>query len=160
MAADGPARGTSRRKFIDWVMSRTLTTWLLSTSVGGLVLAVLYPTGRYLVPPAAGEGAAASVTLPFAPDDVALNSAEIFRFGNRPGILVRTASGEFRAFSAACTHLGCIVQYRGDLGHLWCACHNGHFDLNGRQIQGPPPAPLEAYEVNVRDDQIFVSKTS
>jgi Rieske Fe-S protein len=160
MAVDGPARGTSRRRFIDWVLSRTLTTWLLSTSVGGLVLAILYPTGRYLVPPAAGESAAASVTLPFGPEDVAPNSAEIFRFGSRPGILVRTATGEFRAFSAACTHLGCIVQYRGDIGHIWCACHNGHFDLNGQQIEGPPPAPLEAYVVNVRDDQIFVSRAS
>jgi Rieske Fe-S protein len=160
MGADGPARGTSRRRFIDWVLSRTLTTWLLSTSVGGLVLAILYPTGRYLVPPAAGEAAAATVTLPFAPDDVPPNSAEIFRFGSRPGILVRTATGEFRAFSAACTHLGCIVQYRGDIGHIWCACHNGHFDLNGQQIEGPPPAPLETYVVNVRDDQIFVSKAS
>jgi Rieske Fe-S protein len=158
MAVDGPERGTSRRRFIDWVLSRTLTTWLLSTSVGGLVLAILYPTGRYLVPPAAGESAAASVVLPFAPADVPPNSAQIFRFGSRPGILVRTTSGEFRAFSAACSHLGCIVQYRGDIGHIWCACHNGHFDLNGHQIEGPPPAPLEAYVVNVRDDQIFVSR--
>lgn len=158
MAVDGPARGTSRRRFIDWLLSRTLTTWLISTSIGGLVLAILYPTGRYLVPPAAGESAAASVTLPFEPDEVQPNSAEIFRFGSRPGILVRTAAGEFRAFSATCTHLGCIVQYRGDIGHIWCACHNGHFDLNGRQIEGPPPAPLEAYVVNVRDDQIVVSR--
>jgi cytochrome b6 len=95
------------------------------------------------VPPAAGESAAASVTLPFGPEDVAPNSAEISRFGSRPGILVRTATGEFRAFSAACTHLGCIVQYRGDIGHIWCACHNGHFDLNGQQIEGPPPGQAD-----------------
>jgi Rieske Fe-S protein len=148
----------SRRTFIDWILGRTLTTWLLSTSLGGLIVAVVYPTSRYLVPPDAGESAATSVTLPFAPDEIAPNSAQIFKFGNRPGIVVRTATGELRAFSAACTHLGCIVQHRADIGHIWCACHNGHFDLNGINIEGPPPRPLEVYEVNVRGDQIVVSK--
>jgi Rieske Fe-S protein len=160
MAENGPAAATSRRRFIDWLLSRTLTTWLLSTSIGGLLLAIFYPTGRYLIPPAAAEPASASVTLPFSPDEIQPNSAEIFKFGSRPGILIRTTSGDFRALSAACTHLGCIVQYRSDISHIWCACHNGHFDLNGRNIQGPPPAPLEAYTVNVRGDQIVVSRGS
>ena len=152
------SREQSRRGFIDWILSRSLTTWLLSTSFGGLVVAVFYPAGRYLVPPPAAESAAASVTLPFTPDEVAPNTGQIFKFGNRPGILVKTAAGELRAFSAACSHLGCIVQYREDISHIWCACHNGHFDLNGRNIQGPPPGPLDEFEVNVRGDQIVVSK--
>jgi Rieske Fe-S protein len=126
--------------------------------VGGLLLAVLYPVTRYLIPPQSGESAAATVTLSIKPEDIAPNSAEIFRFGNQAGILVRTPSGELRAFSASCTHLSCIVQYREDLGHIWCACHNGHFDLNGRNVSGPPPAPLEAYVVNVRGDEIVVSR--
>jgi Rieske Fe-S protein len=158
MADEVRTPGASRRKFIDWILSRTLTTWLLSTSLGGLVLAVVYPTGRYLVPPAAGESAATSVTLPFAPDDIAPNSAELFRFGSSAGLLVRTASGELRAYSGVCTHLGCNLQYRDDIGHIWCACHNGHFDLNGQNIEGPPPTPLETYVVNVRGDQIVVSR--
>lgn len=160
MAEDSRTASTSRRRFIDWILGRTLTTWLLSTSVGGLVLAVLYPAGRYIVPPEVGEAAVSSVTLPLNPDDLVPNSAEIFRFGSRPGILVKTAAGELRAFSATCTHLGCIVQYRDDIGHIWCACHNGHFDLNGINIQGPPPAPLETFAVNVRGDQIIVSRRS
>nr|NIN10232.1 Rieske 2Fe-2S domain-containing protein [Gemmatimonadales bacterium]NIN48554.1 Rieske 2Fe-2S domain-containing protein [Gemmatimonadales bacterium]NIP06018.1 Rieske 2Fe-2S domain-containing protein [Gemmatimonadales bacterium]NIS64409.1 Rieske 2Fe-2S domain-containing protein [Gemmatimonadales bacterium] len=94
------------------------------------------------------------------PDDLGPNEGRIFKFGSRPGILVRTATGELRALAAACTHLGCIVQYRPDLHHIWCACHNGHFDLNGRVLQGPPPEPLEMYTVNVRDDQIVVSRGS
>lgn len=148
----------SRRTFLDFLLGRTLTTWLLSTGFGGLLVAVLYPAGRYIVPPAAAESATASVTLPFGPEEVAPNSAKVFKFGSQAGILVRTASGEFRAFSALCTHLGCIVQHRPDIGHIWCACHNGHFDLNGINIQGPPPTPLERYAVNVRGDQIVVSR--
>ena len=75
-----------------------------------------------------------------------------------PAIIIRTAAGEYRAFSAVCTHLSCTVQYRSDLQHIWCACHNGHYDLFGRNVAGPPPRPLEPYDVNVRDDEIVVSK--
>jgi cytochrome b6-f complex iron-sulfur subunit len=158
MGEHGTVPATSRRRFIDWLFSRTLTTWLLSTSVGGLIIAVLYPAGRYIVPPASAESATASVTLSIRPEDVAPNTGRIFKFGSRPGILIRTASGELRAFSATCTHLGCIVQYRDDIQNIWCACHNGHFDLHGHNVSGPPPAPLEAYDVNVRGDQIVVSR--
>ena len=139
----------SRRGFINWI---------LGTSLGGLILAVLYPVSRYLVPPAAGESTAATVTLSMKPEDIPANSGQIFKFGNQPGILLRTPSGELRAFTAVCTHLACIVQYREDLSRVWCACHNGHFDLNGRNVQGPPPAPLEAYVVNVRGDEIVISR--
>ena len=159
MADNQTARpAASRRRFIDWILSRTLTTWLLSTSVGGLVLAIVYPAARYVVPPEAGESTASSVTLPIKAEDVEPNSGQIFKFGSQPGLLIRLASGEFRAFSAKCTHLGCIVQYRPDLGQIWCACHNGHFDLNGHNASGPPPSPLPAFDVNVRGDEIVVSK--
>jgi len=142
---------TTRRRFVDW---------LLGTSLGALVVAVVYPIGRYIVPPATAESAASSVTLSIAPADIAPGSGQIFKFGNSPGILVRTPSGELRAFSASCTHLDCIVQYREDLGHIWCACHNGHFDLNGLNISGPPPRPLDMYTVNETADQIIVSRGS
>lgn len=158
MVVESPGRGPPRRKFMNWLVSKTLVTWLLSTSVGGLLAAILYPTGRYLVPPKTGESAVSSVTLPIRPQDVAPDTGRIFKFGNRPGILVRTPSGELRAFTAVCTHLSCTVQYRPDLSHIWCACHNGHFGLNGVNIAGPPPRPLEPYLVNVLGDRIIVSK--
>ena len=101
---------------------------------------------------------AAGLPWPSSVLNLAPNSARPFRFGNRPGILVRTEAGELRAFSAVCTHLDCTVQFREDISRIWCACHNGHFDLTGRNVQGPPPRPLDTYEVNVRDDEIVVSK--
>jgi Rieske Fe-S protein len=151
---------SSRRQFLDRLAGSTFVTWLFRTSIGGFIAAIVYPVSRYLVPPASGESAASSVTLPFPPADLEPNSAKIFKFGNRAGIVVRTPTGELRAFSAACTHLGCIVQYRADLSELWCACHNGHFDLNGTNVAGPPPRPLDAFEVNVRGDQIVVTRGS
>jgi cytochrome b6-f complex iron-sulfur subunit len=100
------------------------------------------------------------VTLPFKADDVKPNTGQIVKFGARPAILLRTAAGDLRAFSAVCTHLSCTVQYRPDLGNIWCACHNGRFDLNGQNIAGPPPRPLETYVVNVRAGQIVISKSA
>jgi Rieske Fe-S protein len=151
MAEETPGPEIGRRRFVNW---------LLGTSAGAFLLSVFYPVSRYLIPPKVEESTARTVTLSIKPADVKPNSGEIFRFGNQPAILVRTNTGELRAFSAVCTHLSCIVQYRGDLSHIWCACHNGHFDLNGQNIAGPPPKPLEQYAVNVRGDQIVVSKTS
>ena len=138
-----------RRKFLNW---------FLGTSVGAFLIAVFYPVSRYLIPPKVEESTARSVMLSIKPAEVKPNSGEIFRFGNQPAILIRTPAGELRAFSAICTHLSCIVQYRSDLSEIWCACHNGHYDLNGKNIAGPPPKPLEEYAVNLRGDQIVVSK--
>jgi len=137
---------------------RKILNWLLGTSAGAFLLSVFYPVSRYLIPPKAEESTSRTVTLSLKPAEVKANSGEIFRFGNQPAILIRTPAGELKAFSAVCTHLACIVQYRADLSHIWCACHNGHFDLNGLNIAGPPPRPLEQYTVNVRGDQIVVSK--
>lgn len=144
--------GSSRRGFINW---------FLGTTAGAFLLSVLYPLTRYLVPPEVGESTAGTVTLAdVKPDSVKPNTGQIFKFGSRPGILVRTPAGELRAFSAVCTHLNCTVQYRSDLTQIWCACHNGHYDLNGKNVAGPPPRPLEPFSVNVRGNQIVVSKSA
>lgn len=139
---------------------RNFLNWFLTTTAGAFLVSVTYPLSRYLIPPKAEESTAHQVTLDLKPQTVKANSGQIFRFGSQPAILVRTPNDELKAFSAACTHLACIVQYRPDISHIWCACHNGHFDLNGKNIEGPPPKPLEEYAVNVRGEQIVVSKRS
>ncbi len=140
--------GTSRRRLLDW---------LLGTALGGVVASALYPVFRYVMPPKVAEPQTNSV-LAGKVSELAPNSGKIFRFGSRPGILLRTPGGEIRAFSAICTHLNCTVQYRDDFEHIWCACHNGHYDLNGINISGPPPRPLQPYRVDIKGDEIWVSK--
>ena len=138
-----------RRKFLNW---------FLGTAAGAFFIAVTYPISRYLIPPEVEESTAHTVTLALKPQDIKPNSGQIFRFGSQPAIIIRTAAGDLKAFTAVCTHLACIVQYRPDLTQIWCACHNGHFDLNGKNVEGPPPKPLDEYTVNVRGDQIVVSR--
>lgn len=118
--------------------------------------AILYPVARYLVPPETG-GMVDSVNL----GDIAEfrpGSATIFKFGRKPGILICTQEGEFRAFSATCTHLDCTVQFVESDQTLLCACHNGIYDLNGRNVSGPPPRPLERFSVNIQNNEIVLTK--
>ena len=134
---------------------------LVQILLGGGLLASLvsfaYPILRYLVPPPVANLGGDEVVAGKV-GDLKPNSGKIFRFGNRPGLLIRTAEGDYRTLSATCTHLSCTVQYRSDLHEIWCACHNGMYDLNGRNVSGPPPRPLEAYQVHLRGDEIVVSR--
>ncbi len=134
---------------------------ILELLLGGGILASLasffYPVFKYLVPPTVAElGSDEVVAAKIA--DMKANSAKVFRFGTRPGLLIMNSDGTYRAVSATCTHLGCTVQYRQDMHQIWCACHNGFYDLNGRNISGPPPRPLEVFDVHVRQDEIVVSR--
>jgi len=64
-------------------------------------------------------------------------------------IVVRAADSDFRAFSATCTHLDCIVGFQKERNRIWCNCHGGTYDLTGRNVAGPPPRPLTAFKVNL-----------
>ncbi len=136
---------------------RSVLNWLLGSWTAGVLGSILFPVVRYLVPPEIPEAPTASVKAGSA-SSLAPNSGRLVPFGSAPAIVVRTASGELRAFAATCTHLSCTVQYRPDLEHIWCACHNGHYDLHGRNISGPPPRPLDAYDANVQGDEIVISR--
>lgn len=127
---------------------------------GGLfasALSFIYPVLRYLVPPRLTDMGGDTVVAGKV-GELRPNSGKIFRFGNRPGLLLLGSDGHYRALSATCTHLSCTVQYRGDLRQVWCACHNGMYDLAGRNLSGPPPRPLEQYDVHVKGDEIIVSR--
>lgn len=136
-----------------------MLSWLLGLWGTGVCGSILYPIARYLAPPQLPEAATQSVSAGSA-QSLAPNSARVVPFGSRPAIVVRTAGGDVRAFSATCTHLDCTVQYRPDLQRIWCACHNGEYDLNGRNVAGPPPRPLEAYDVNVKGDELVIARRS
>lgn len=136
---------------------REFTKLLLAGGILGWLGSVLYPVLSFLRPPRIAEANVQAVKAGSAAA-FAVNTAQIVKFGRKPVILIRDEGGTFHAFSATCTHLECIVQYRGDLKQIWCACHNGLYDLKGRNISGPPPRPLDEYAVNVVGDEIMVSR--
>ena len=144
----GAPTSLRRRSFLDY---------LLGTSAVATLGAIIYPILRFMQPPQIVESAENSVVAAKV-NEVAKNSGKIFKFGNKPGILVHTDAGEFKAFSAVCTHLECIVQYKADTKQIWCACHNGQYNLSGKNIGGPPPRPLEEFKVNTRGDDVVVTR--
>ena len=148
--ADKQQPVNTKRDFLKYVLGGGLLAWAGS---------VVYPLVQYLKPPQQAEVEVTSAKAGKL-SSMEKDSGAIVRFGNKPVIVVRTASGDLRAFSATCTHLDCTVQYRKDLGVIWCACHNGKYDLNGRNVSGPPPRPLEEFKVVVQGDEVLVSKKS
>ncbi len=142
-------KNESRRRFLDY---------LLGTSAVATLGAIFYPIFRFMVPPQITEAQQNSV-IAAKSNEIANNSGKIFKFGSKPGIIIRTQTGDLKAFSASCTHLDCIVQYQPETKQIWCACHNGQYDLTGKNVGGPPPRPLEEFTVNVKGDDIVVTKS-
>ena len=136
---------------------RNFLKFILSGSLLALAGSVLYPILAFLKPPIQAEVEVSSVKAGKL-DAIEKDSGQIVKFGSKPVLLVRTASDELRAFSATCTHLDCTVQYKKEMGLIWCACHNGKYDLNGRNSSGPPPRPLDEYRVIVQGGEILISK--
>ncbi len=61
---------------------------------------------------------------------------------------------ELRALSTVCPHLGCRVRWERD--HFLCPCHMGVFDREGKVVSGPPPRPLDRYELEVKDGAVYL----
>ena len=135
-----------KRDFLKFALFGGVLAWLA---------AVIYPVVSYLKPPRQAEVVVKSVKAGKIAD-FANDAGTIIKFGSKPVLLIRNTKGEFKAFSATCTHLDCTVQYRSDFGLIWCACHNGKYDLNGRNVSGPPPRPLDIYEVTLQGDDVLI----
>jgi Rieske Fe-S protein len=134
-------QGTSRRRFLNW---------FLGTSSGALLASISYPVLRFISPPEVPEASTNQVEAGATNDPELLdNGYKIIRFGVEPVILVRAAEGDFRAFAGTCTHLDCIVEFQKDKKRIWCNCHNGEYNLHGQQVAGPPPKPLEPFQVDL-----------
>jgi len=148
MEADKSSSHVTRRS----ALTKVLLGW---TALIGLPS--LYVIGRFLIPPMKKVIEASSV-IAARINEMPLNSAKIVKLGNKPLIVVHTVTGGYKAFSATCTHLGCVVEYRGDKGgYFHCNCHGGEYDLNGKNISGPPPRPLTPYSISIKNQDIIVT---
>jgi len=144
----GGKKESGRRDFLDTLLKFSVFAWALS---------IIYPIIAYFKIPTEAESAPSSIVAAKM-NELHANQGKVFRFGNQPAILVKTPEGQFKCFSAVCTHLQCTVQYRNDLQKVWCACHNGIYDLNGTNIAGPPPRALTEFKVTTKGDDVIVSK--
>jgi Rieske Fe-S protein len=129
---------------------RVFLSCLLGASAGGLTVGAVYAVCRYLVPTESEETLETVKACATDDQDLRLRGFKIVRVGADPVILIRLKNGDLRAFSARCTHLDCIVEYRpGPPSQIVCHCHGGTYDLTGGNVGGPPPRPLRPYRVRV-----------
>jgi len=117
----------------------------------------LYPIVSFLKPPKQEEVEVKSVSAGKV-DELKVGDSKLVRFGTKPVIIIHADDGTFTALSATCTHLDCTVQYKNDEKVIWCACHNGKYNLHGKNISGPPPKPLDKYFISIKNEEIIVSK--
>ncbi len=131
---------------------------VLQLLVGGSSLAVVgmagVPVGSYLLPLEQTEGAAVAA---FGDDEVGLWEAKQVIVAGRPVLVVNTGEG-YRAFSAVCTHLGCLVKWKKGRRQFFCPCHGARFGLEGEVMGGPAPRPLAKLEVTELPGTIVVRK--
>jgi Rieske Fe-S protein len=118
-----------------------------ATTAGGAGTAA--PAGS-----AGGGGSAAAASALAATSKIPVGSGTIF-----PGpqvVVTQPTAGEFKAFSAVCTHMGCIVNQISN-GTIDCPCHGSQYSITtGDVVSGPAPRPLPAKQIKVSGDSIFL----
>jgi cytochrome b6-f complex iron-sulfur subunit len=129
----------------------------LGLCLGGLAAAgataAAWPVIGYLAP-RAGSGAAAKVTIP--EKELPEGEAKFFEYAGASAVVVRKRGGGIVAYSAVCTHLGCIVQWKKERQEFLCPCHAGLFTVDGEVISGPPPKGLSKLPFTVADGAVTV----
>jgi len=143
--------------------------WLfraLGAAVSVTVAAIAYPILAFLRPRRTGGALGVEMVAPYRAGQLVLDAEghwpAPFDFGGKPCLLIKTSDGTIKAFNAVCTHLQCTVEFRSAENDIFCNCHNGVFNLDGRNVSGPPPRPLEEYKVTLRgepgQEEIIVSR--
>ena len=138
--------------------SRRFFLWSLGILVVGWFAAALYPVYRFLSPQPApdlfGKDGRAAVEK-ITPADVAQpGTGKNGGYGGRGLIVLRNSAGELKAFDSKCTHAGCNANFEGK--RIFCHCHGGVYDLNGKNVAGPPPRPLTELGVVEAGGRLFV----
>ncbi len=143
MQPESAAAAPSRRSVLDLLLGAGVLGWIAS---------IAYPVLRYLKPISLQEGAG---PLRLTREELARLERErslILRSGATRVLVFEDAEQRLRALEARCTHEGCTVQYVPGDSNVWCACHNGRFDLDGRVVAGPPPRPLARWTAQREPD--------
>lgn len=143
--------------------------WLLRALIGAVSVtaaAITYPILAFLRPRRTGAAMGIEIVAPYRVDQLVPDAdgqwPPPFDFGGKPCLLAKMPDGTVKAFNAICTHLDCTIKFRSAEHDIFCNCHNGVFDLDGRNVSGPPPRPLETYKVTLRgksgQEEIIVSR--
>lgn len=149
--------GESKRS---WTRRRFLGDAFLLSFFGAWIGLIAQAVVRFLLPPEKPLRAGGRVRIAKKLAEIPNSSGMLFRFHESPALLIKGPSGELSAFLAICPHLGCTVEYDAKGRRIVCPCHMGIFDLEGRNVDGPPRGPLVRLDVRLQGDEIYVSAAS
>jgi Rieske Fe-S protein len=100
----------------------------------------------------ASGGTAAGALTPTS--DIPVGGGKIF--DTQLVVVTQPSAGQFKAFSAVCTHMGCTVSQIAN-GRIDCPCHGSEYSItDGAVLAGPAPRPLPAKQIKVTGDSIFL----
>jgi len=103
---------------------------------------------------AADKGAKAAGTVLGAASEIPVGGGTIYKAAKV--VVTQPARGQYKAFSAVCTHAGCIMSEVAN-GTIDCPCHGGQYKItDGAVVAGPPPRPLPARPVKVVNGQVVL----
>ncbi|MER8090478.1 Rieske (2Fe-2S) protein [Streptomyces sp. NPDC058316] len=88
-----------------------------------------------------------------APEEVPVGGSKLYR--DQRVIVSCPAKGQYKAFSAQCTHAGCLLnKIEDNVGE--CPCHGSHFDTTtGKALHGPATVPLPAVPVRLEGGKLI-----
>lgn len=90
-----------------------------------------------------------------ATSDIPVGGGKVF--ADRRVVVVQPEEGTFKAFSAVCTHQGCLIDAVRD-GAIVCPCHRSAFAIADGSVQGGPATrPLDEVKIDVSDGQITLA---
>jgi Rieske Fe-S protein len=105
-------------------------------------------------PGGAGSTAGAQGSALATTSEIPVGSGKIFT--SEKVVVTQPNSGDFKAFSAVCTHMGCIVSTISN-GTIDCPCHGSQYSIStGAVVGGPAPSPLPAKTIKVTGSNIFL----
>ncbi len=70
--------------------------------------------------------------------------------------VVKRPDGTVRAYSLACTHLGCAYRWEDSSRQFVCPCHGSRFSVGGSVLAGPAPRPLDRYQVKLESGRLWL----
>jgi Rieske Fe-S protein len=89
---------------------------------------------------------------------MANNTVKPFPWGGTVGLYYKKENGSVMALKGVCSHMECNVAYKPAEKRFYCACHQGWFDDTGKNIAGPPPKPLEIFEISEEGEKLIIAR--